>query len=211
METPADAKTLAEIELPDGWTWQDTSIRIQPGRITTATAVHQNGYQMEIEVTGKLIIFTEGTNSEYTIGLNGSASIHCNGVLNALQSVEMDGKTVDPSNYDQKEGSTIITFKKAYLDTLNVGTHTVTLVYESGRIETSLEIKKSGETTTQTKYTSGTSTGTTRTNTTETKSTTTGAKTGDHTNVAVMAALAVLSLGVCLLLLAKRKKQHKMK
>ena len=44
----------------------------------------------------------------------------------------MDGQIVDESNYTVKEGSTIVTFKTEYLETLSVGTHTVTINYKDG-------------------------------------------------------------------------------
>ncbi len=42
--------------------------------------------------------------------------------------VKVDGKTVAPSNYTHKEGSTIITFTDAFLKTLSVGKHTVAII-----------------------------------------------------------------------------------
>ena len=40
---------------------------------------------------------------------------------------------VDASNYTVEEGSTIVTFKAAYLETLSAGAHTVTLNYTGER------------------------------------------------------------------------------
>lgn len=48
--------------------------------------------------------------------------------------VMMDGKPVDPANYEAKSGSVIITFKPAYLKTLSAGTHTVTVLFDDGRV-----------------------------------------------------------------------------
>ena len=44
-----------------------------------------------------------------------------------FESVTIDGSTVDPSNYEVTEGSTIITFNKDYLETLSEGTHTINI------------------------------------------------------------------------------------
>ncbi|HHU52939.1 MAG TPA: LPXTG cell wall anchor domain-containing protein [Clostridiaceae bacterium] len=46
--------------------------------------------------------------------------------------VKVDGEIVDESNYDVKEGSTIVTFKVSYLETLSVGKHSVEIVSASG-------------------------------------------------------------------------------
>ena len=78
-------------------------------------------------------IITEGTVKSYTKGSNAKVSIHCTGELDDLVGVKMDGKEVDESNYSKEKGSTIVTFKADYLETLSVGEHTVTLVYTGNR------------------------------------------------------------------------------
>ena len=86
-------------------------------------------------------ILLEETDKSYALGTNGNVSIHCTGELDELENVEMDGEIVEESNYTTKEGSTIVTFKAAYLETLSVGGHTVTLNYSGGRsIDTTLSI-----------------------------------------------------------------------
>ena len=55
----------------------------------------------------------------------------------------MDGIDVAPSNYSLKEGSTLLTFKTSYLDSLSVGEHTVILYYTDDRnVETKLTVFK---------------------------------------------------------------------
>lgn len=189
MTVPEGIKTLAEVSLPEGWRWKDSTLEIQPGTYIKGVAVHEDGYEMEVQVTGTLVILKDGTDTEYTIGTDSSASIHCNGVRDALKSVEMDGKEVDKGNYTTKDGSTLITFKKTYLDQLSVGTHTVTLNYETGSADSTLTVKKASSTPTPTvtptkSATSGTGTSGT---------TTTGAKTGDETAVGWFAGLLALS------------------
>ncbi|MBQ9392978.1 MAG: LPXTG cell wall anchor domain-containing protein [Oscillospiraceae bacterium] len=49
--------------------------------------------------------------------------------------VLMDGKTVDPANYEAKSGSVIVTFKDAYLKTLSAGKHVVTILFDDGRLD----------------------------------------------------------------------------
>lgn len=51
--------------------------------------------------------------------------------LNELQEVQINGVTVDPSNYTLEEGSTIVTFPIEYLNTLNVGGYKVAVVSDS--------------------------------------------------------------------------------
>ena len=42
--------------------------------------------------------------------------------------VKVDGNLIDKSNYTAKKGSTIITLKASYLNTLSAGTHTVEIL-----------------------------------------------------------------------------------
>lgn len=54
--------------------------------------------------------------------------------------VEVDGKTVDPANYEAVAGSVKITLKSAYLETLSAGEHTVTVKFDDGQAETKLTV-----------------------------------------------------------------------
>lgn len=46
--------------------------------------------------------------------------------------VQVDGKDLAPSNYTVKEGSTIVTLKAEYLETLSAGKHTLAIVSDTG-------------------------------------------------------------------------------
>ena len=78
-------------------------------------------------------ILTDGTDTSYTKGSNEEVSIHSSGELNEFVRVEMDGVEVASTNYTLKEGSTILTFKTEYLETLSVAEHKVTLIFNGGR------------------------------------------------------------------------------
>ncbi|MBR4060157.1 MAG: DUF4962 domain-containing protein [Lachnospiraceae bacterium] len=78
-------------------------------------------------------IIIESTDTSYTKNSNEVVIIHCTGEYDELVGVDMDGKEVDASNYTVAEGSTIVEFKNAYLETLSAGKHTVTLRYTEGR------------------------------------------------------------------------------
>lgn len=53
----------------------------------------------------------------------------------------VDGTLIDADKYTAASGSTVITLKKDYLDTLSVGKHTLTVVYSDGECSTGFEIK----------------------------------------------------------------------
>ena len=57
--------------------------------------------------------------------------------------VFMDGKEVDPKNYDLEEGSTIVIFTKAFTDELKAGNHTVKITTDEGEAETTFNVTKS--------------------------------------------------------------------
>ena len=58
-----------------------------------------------------------------------------NGAFSKFVSVEIDGKVIDAKHYSAKSGSTIVTLNASYLETLPVGTHTITVVYTNGEAE----------------------------------------------------------------------------
>lgn len=96
-----------------------------------------------VEIEDSSII--EDTDTEYIKGSSEGAMIHCTYDLSDFVSVAMDGVIVDPENYTLSEGSTILTFKSSYLDTLSVGDHTVTLNYTDKTATSVLTIKATQE------------------------------------------------------------------
>ena len=53
----------------------------------------------------------------------------------------MDDTLIDAKNYTAVSGSTVITLKTDYLETLSVGTHKLTVVYNDGECSTNFEVK----------------------------------------------------------------------
>ena len=74
----------------------------------------------------------EGANSSWTQNTDGTVVIRGNGEFSRFHAVKVDGKVIDPANYDKKEGSTIITLKAEYLKTLATGGHTFAIVWDNG-------------------------------------------------------------------------------
>ena len=50
-----------------------------------------------------------------------------------FKEVLVDGKKIDPSTYEARQGSVIIALKTSYLETLSAGDHTITAVFDDGR------------------------------------------------------------------------------
>ena len=74
----------------------------------------------------------EGDGSSWTEDSNHNITFVVNGLFSKFVGIKVDGKDVDKANYEVKAGSTIITLKASYLDTLAVGEHTITVVYTDG-------------------------------------------------------------------------------
>lgn len=79
-------------------------------------------------------------------GADGSALrqpviIRIDGDFDKFEEVYVDGKLVSKECYSAVAGSTIITFKEEYLETLSVGEHKVTVEYTDGTANTTFTIK----------------------------------------------------------------------
>ena len=90
---------------------------------------------MELEVVVEKIIYevTEGANQKYTITKNTEAKFRIDANYRLFDDkVYIDNVLVDSENYTSESGSTVITFKQSYIDTLSVGEHTLKVVFSDG-------------------------------------------------------------------------------
>ena len=83
----------------------------------------------------------DGANSSWTHDSDGNITIRGNGDFSKFTGVKVDGNLIDKSNYTAKEGSTIITLKTDYLNTISVGTHTFEILWTDGSASTTFAIK----------------------------------------------------------------------
>ncbi len=93
-----------------------------------------------IDSTFKPVI-TDGANSTWQKGTKIGLAFTSNAAYEDFLKVQVDGKDLDTSDYTVKEGSTIVTLKAEYLETLSVGTHTLAVVSETGTASTEFTIK----------------------------------------------------------------------
>ena len=122
-----------------------------------------------------------GNGSQWTVGDDGSLTITANGPVDKFTGIEVDGKAIDTANYTVKSGSTIITLKPDYLDTLSVGKHTLTVIYTDGETSGEFEILKKAESTTP--------------------------GTGDSSNIMLWATLLLISGGVLSAVIYTKRKR----
>ena len=76
----------------------------------------------------------EGDNQTHYLNSGKDLTVHYTGTLEFVRDVLVDGSPVEESNLELKEGSVIATLKSSYLDTLSLGSHTLTIVYDDGEI-----------------------------------------------------------------------------
>lgn len=84
---------------------------------------------------------TKGANAAWQKGDEG-LSFTSNAEFADFIKVQVDGKDLNAANYTVKEGSTIVTLKASYLDTLEAGEHKLAIVSKTGTAETKFTVAK---------------------------------------------------------------------
>ena len=91
---------------------------------------------INLEVVVEKIVYevTEGANQKYTITKNNEAKFKINADFRLFDDgkVYVDNELVNLKNYTAESGSTIITLKKEFVDTLSVGEHTLKVLFNNG-------------------------------------------------------------------------------
>ena len=91
---------------------------------------------INLEVVVEKIVYKviEGANQKYVITKDNEAKFKINADFRMFDDgkVYVDNELVDPKNYTAESGSTIITLKKEFVDTLSVGEHTLKVLFNDG-------------------------------------------------------------------------------
>ena len=83
----------------------------------------------------------DGANSSWVQNSDGTLTFRANGDLSKFTGVKVDNILLDSDKFTSVSGSTVITLKNDYLNTLSVGKHELTIVYNDGECSTEFEIK----------------------------------------------------------------------
>ena len=114
-------------------------------------AVASSDGEEESVASGSLKVIDDSTDAiaddgTHLIGSGDSLTLKCTLEFADFRKAYVDGNLVDPSNYTAVEGSTVVTFKSSYLDSLGEGNHSVNLEYEiNGRsvsMNTSINVRR---------------------------------------------------------------------
>ena len=77
----------------------------------------------------------EGDGQEFYTTAPSTLSFRSTAPLDEFQDVQINGQTVDPSNYILEEGSTIVKLKHDYLSTLDTGKYEVAIISDSKTVK----------------------------------------------------------------------------
>ena len=145
----------------------------------------------------------KGDGSEWKEDSNETLSFTANGAVSRFLGIEINGKAVDPKHYEVKAGSTIVTLKQDYLDTLEAGKYTITFLYTNGETAGFFVVEAAEEETVPptTDETVPPATEETVPPTTEETEPGTVPKTGDDANVMLWFSLMIVSCAAILVLL----------
>ena len=86
--------------------------------------------------------FLEGENQNYTINKDNELAFRIDAEYSLFDKVFIDNELVDANNYTSKEGSTIITFNREYINNFSVGEHTLKVVFNDGEATTKFSVLK---------------------------------------------------------------------
>lgn len=83
----------------------------------------------------------EGAYSIWKKGSKEGLSFVSNAAYADFMKVQIDGRDLGGENYNVDEGSTIVTLKAEYLETIPVGRHSISVVFHTGTAETEFTIE----------------------------------------------------------------------
>ena len=98
-------------------------------------------YEKE-EINSNEYKFLDGENQNYTINKDNELKFRIDAEYSLFDKVYIDNELVDANNYTSKEGSTIITFNKDYINNLSVGGHTLKVMFNDGEATTKFSVLK---------------------------------------------------------------------
>ena len=158
--TDYEGETLSgtlTIPLPEGY--DGATARIKGGASASSYTATTVTFPLTLDVSGGtaeafelLIEYKEaqepvqppviiaGANGSWQKSGTDGLSFTSNAAFADFIKVQVDGKDLDASNYTIKEGSTIVTLNAAYLNTLSVGKHTLSVVSANGTATTEFTI-----------------------------------------------------------------------
>lgn len=96
---------------------------------------------LEDTIIAKLPKFVSGANQEWTKRSKDGLTFKIDTDIKEFKKVLVDGKELKDTDYDIKSGSTILTLKPSFLDTLSAGKHKIRFEFNTGSVEAYFTVK----------------------------------------------------------------------
>lgn len=96
---------------------------------------------LEDTIIAKLPKFVSGANQEWTKGSKDGLTFKIDTDIKEFKKVLVDGKELKDTDYDIKSGSTVLTLKPSFLDTLSAGKHKIRFEFNTGSVEAYFTVK----------------------------------------------------------------------
>lgn len=96
---------------------------------------------LEDTIIAKLPKFVSGANQEWTKGSKDGLTFKIDTDIKEFKKVLVDGKELKDTDYNIKSGSTILTLKPSFLDTLSAGKHKIRFEFNTGSVEAYFTVK----------------------------------------------------------------------
>ena len=190
------------------------------GATVKSTAVERGGKVLIITTEDVTLDETPGEEPSYEV-LDGDGqefdpedpadlTIRFDGPFDKVLEVLVDDETLAPENYELSEGSTVVTLKEDYLNTLEAGAHTVAVKYEGDKVSEKASITIVGETENSDGESSDTESSTTESSAggeeSQKDENSDNPKTGDSLGLYAAVALMLISfLGMAIVTVLKKK------
>lgn len=138
-----NGQLLKSIRLPEGFSWENgdqvlqSGINLYKAKFTPSDIDNYNIISdLEIEVLVKNVNYNFIENNiNYIINKDNYLKFRIDADYNLFDNhVYIDNILIDKNNYTSESGSTIITLKKEYLDTLSKGVHDIKVVFSDNGI-----------------------------------------------------------------------------
>ncbi|MBE5926737.1 MAG: hypothetical protein E7270_07225 [Lachnospiraceae bacterium] len=96
----------------------------------------------KIEEQSTVYEIIEGLNFEWEKGISKDVNIVCKGTFVGILKVKIDGEFIVDTGYTVGEDSASVILMSSYLNTLNVGNHTLEIMWENGYATTTFVVKE---------------------------------------------------------------------
>ena len=135
QEITANIDDEVKLELPDGYqTGDDLSVIVkaeQEDIIINVTKIEKEPVEFDV---------LDGITDDYVLADGGDLTFRIDADIDTFQRLLVDGGEVSSEQYSVKSGSTIITIKESFMQTLDAGQHTVRSEFDEGFAEVKFNI-----------------------------------------------------------------------